>query len=230
MVDLDKFICSMIWHSTSGGLIRQCLKDQGLEYKDGAIKPIEKEGKPVIIDAGFGSLTVHFNEEEMEAFDEGLKKKQEATIFTIKDVKAGDILSYNDGHGNDCIELIKSVTDKKIEFWFCLTNGNRYEVFDGITPYTNFASREDAIPASKEQRDLLFKKMHEAGYKWNADTLTLEKIEKPSTIKFNEPDIEEMVEEYKRKMGYNYYLFAGRYEVDSYKQGLKDMYRKIKGE
>lgn len=97
--------------------------------------------------------------------------------WTIKDAKDGDVLSFNDGHGNDCIELIKSITDKKIEFWFCLTNSNRYEVFDGILPYTNLASRKDATPATKEQRDLLFAKMKEAGYEWDAEKKELKKIE-----------------------------------------------------
>jgi hypothetical protein len=96
--------------------------------------------------------------------------------WTINDAKDGDVLSCNDGHGNDCIELIKSITGKKIEFWFCLTNGNSYEVFDGITPYTNVASRKDATPATKEQRDLLFQKMHDAGYKWDAEKKELKKI------------------------------------------------------
>ena len=81
MIDLDKFICSLLNHSIGildpFSHIHDALAEQGLEYKDGAIKLIEKEGKPVIIDAGFGSLTVHFNEEEMEAFKEGLKKKPE---------------------------------------------------------------------------------------------------------------------------------------------------------
>ena len=97
-------------------------------------------------------------------------------LWTIKDAKKGDVLSFNDGHGNDCIELIKSITDKKIEFWFCLTNGNCYEVFDGIIPYTNLISRKDATPATKEQRDLLFSKMHEAGYEWDDKKLELKKI------------------------------------------------------
>ena len=33
------------------------------------------------------------------------------------------------------------------------------------------------VPATKEQRNLLFKKMHEAGYEWDADRLELKKIE-----------------------------------------------------
>ena len=98
-------------------------------------------------------------------------------LWTIQDAKDGDVLTSNDGHGNDCIELIKSITNEKIEFWFCLTNGNRYEVFDGITPYTNIVSREDATPATKEQRDLLFSKMKESGYTFDFEKKELKKVE-----------------------------------------------------
>ena len=97
--------------------------------------------------------------------------------WTIQDAKDGDVLSFNDGHGNDSIELIKSITDNKIEFWFCLTNGDRYEVFDGFIPYTNLVSREDATPATKEQCDFLFQEMHEAGYKWDAEKKELKQEE-----------------------------------------------------
>lgn len=41
------------------------------------------------------------------------------------------------------------------------------------------------IPASKEAKKELFSKIAEAGYKWNADTLELEKIE----LKFEEGDV-----------------------------------------
>ena len=103
-------------------------------------------------------------------------------LWTIKDARGGDVLSFNDGHGNDCIELIKSITDKKIEFWFCLTNGNRYEVFDGITPYTNLVSREDATPATKGQRNQLEKAMTDAGYTFDFDKKELKEIEQKPTF------------------------------------------------
>ena len=48
------------------------------------------------------------------------------------------------------------------------------------------------IPVSKEAKKELFDKMAEAGYKWNADTLELEKIEP----KFKEGDI--LVDKYNR--------------------------------
>lgn len=106
-----------------------------------------------------------------------LGRQNDWRLWTVQDVKVGDVISFNDGHGNDYIELIKSIIDKKIEFWFCLTNGNDYEVFDGVTPYTNFASRESAIPATKEQCDQLKKAMADAGYKWDAEKKELKKIE-----------------------------------------------------
>ena len=40
-------------------------------------------------------------------------------------------------------------------------------------------SSQPTCPATKEQRDLLFSKMAEAGYTWDAETKTLSKIEKP---------------------------------------------------
>lgn len=93
-------------------------------------------------------------------------------LWTIQDAKEGDVIFSNDGHGSDSIELIKSVYDKCINFWFCLSSKNNfkdyyYEVYNGNIPYTNFASRKDATPATKEQRDLLFSKMKEAGYEWS---------------------------------------------------------------
>jgi len=125
------------------------------------------------------NITLSLNGRECIVDIEFLKN---AHLWTIQDAKDGDVLSFNDGHGNDCIELIKSITDKKIEFWFCLTNGNRYEVFDGITPYTNLASRQDATPATEEQCDTLYAKMKEAGYEWDAEKKELRKIEQKPSI------------------------------------------------
>ncbi len=107
--------------------------------------------------------------------------EKEYHLWTINNAKDGDMISFNDGHGTDCIELIKSITGEKIEFWFCLINGNHYEVFDGITPYTNFASREDATPATIEQRDTLIKAIADAGYEWDEDKLELREIEQKPT-------------------------------------------------
>ena len=48
----------------------------------------------------------------------------------------------------------------------------------------NTIDSDNLIPATKEQRDLLFKKMHEAGYVWDAEKKELK-------IKLKEPDVYE---------------------------------------
>lgn len=54
-----------------------------------------------------------------------------------------------------------------------------------INPSNAEWTKDFYIPASKEAKKELFDKMAEAGYKWNADTLELEKIEP----KFKEGDV-----------------------------------------
>ena len=54
-----------------------------------------------------------------------------------------------------------------------------------INPSNAGCTSEFYIPASEEAKKELFDKMAEAGYKWNADTLELEKIES----KFKEGDV-----------------------------------------
>ena len=45
-------------------------------------------------------------------------------------------------------------------------------------------------PATKEQCDLLFAKIHKAGYEWNAETKELKKIEQTIEIPFGAKDSE----------------------------------------
>ena len=41
---MDKFICAMIKRTTCYGAILESLEDQGLEYKDGSIRPVADSG------------------------------------------------------------------------------------------------------------------------------------------------------------------------------------------
>lgn len=100
-------------------------------------------------------------------------------IWTIQDAKDGDVLAWDD---SKCIALFKNIYD---EYSF-----NSYGFVGGCT--CTFESRqsyhdiEGAHPATKEQRDLLFQKMHEAGYEWDADKKELRKIEQKPTWKPSE--------------------------------------------
>lgn len=96
-------------------------------------------------------------------------------LWTIQDAKDCDVLAWDD---SKCIALFKNIYDED--------SFNSYVFVGGCTG--TFESRqsyhdiEGAHPATKEQRDLLFQKMHEAGYEWDAEKKELIKIEqKPAS-------------------------------------------------
>ena len=55
------------------------------------------------------------------------------------------------------------------EGWFCEDGGEAHTLDNRICG--------EIYPATKEQRDILFQKMKEAGYQWNPDTKELKKVE-----------------------------------------------------
>ena len=78
-------------------------------------------------------------------------------LWTIEDANDGDVLFY---HGN--ILLFK-----KINSWRNVTSYLAYSQVYGIRSHFVVANNPDAItPATKEQRDILFQKMKDAGYRW----------------------------------------------------------------
>lgn len=101
---------------------------------------------------------------------------RDCRLWTIQDAKDGDILTHSDKSRfkHDWIGIFKEYN-----------NSN-----DSVSTYcymphdnTKFYINEDSIdpknlkPATKEQRDLLFQKMKEAGYEWDAEQNQLKKIE-----------------------------------------------------
>lgn len=103
--------------------------------------------------------------------------ENEYHLWTIKDAKDGDVLA-NDHH----ILILKEL----VYDWS--SNGTPYSVkaYCGIKPNGNFEIGKDnwcfcgtlhIHPATKEQHDLLFAKMKEAGYQWNVDKKELRKIQ-----------------------------------------------------
>lgn len=94
-------------------------------------------------------------------------------LWLIKDAKDGDVLVCED-YGYTSYLLIKSFSDKTIEL-HCWYNGQTNNLHNS----TEVITREDARihPATKEQRDLLFQKMKEAGYVWDAEKKELKKAE-----------------------------------------------------
>lgn len=121
-----------------------------------------------------GSLCLPFSNEEL------IRK------WTIQDAKDGDVLACNEE-----ILLFKSYSVQERISSYCWYNGQTNNFHSKEVIDTLLTKRNKICPATKEQRDLLFQKIKEAGYKWNAETKTLEKLIKP---KFKVGDIQERFE------------------------------------
>ena len=106
--------------------------------------------------------------------------------FTIQDAKNGDVLF--DGSN---ILLVK-----EINHWHNVTSYLAYSQVYGIREYL-ISGSDVFTPATKEQRDLLFKKMHEAGYEWDAEKKEL-KVDYPDNLP---KDNWELVHEFVEKFG-----------------------------
>ena len=101
----------------------------------------------------------------------GFDKEYMCHLYTIQDAKDGDVLCditnknvliFNE-ISNGWVRCLCSV---HLEDSCCLNCTELY----GREEQCSFA------PATKEQRDLLFQKMHEAGYEWDAENKQLKKI------------------------------------------------------
>lgn len=96
-----------------------------------------------------------------------ISKQDEMHLWTIQDAKDGDIICYRDEislYKHD----IKNCTKQETTFggfvYYCCYDGKRF-----ITDSFYLLTKQDEMdihPATKEQRDLLFQKMKEAGYEW----------------------------------------------------------------
>ena len=126
-----------------------------------------------------GTLSVHFDNELVR-------------LWTLQDAKSGDVLATKSGG----IFIYKELLYDK-PFAYC--GVDKFGVFkdcncgNGLdwTPYLS-----NVTPATKEQCDLLFQKMKEAGYEWNADTKELKKIEQSELTEFEEA-VKDMMNDYR---------------------------------
>ena len=96
-------------------------------------------------------------------------------LWAIQDAKDGDVLFTSSTASHETF-IFKSIDERgnvKCYFAYDSEDGFREGKYHFIGKPTFMTH-----PATKEQRDLLFQKMHEAGYKWDAEKKELKKIEK----------------------------------------------------
>lgn len=103
---------------------------------------------------------------------------KEYHLWTIQDAKNGDVLTYHVGDGKTLI-FIYDCLGKSFDGEVCCHALLDEDYFSGSVGSVCCKYMEHLTPATKEQRDLLFSKMKEAGYEWDADKKELkERIKK----------------------------------------------------
>lgn len=126
-----------------------------------------KVGDWVVVD-GITQKVTHI---QTDGFDtdrawNGKSTFKDVHLWTIADVKDCDVLV--DVYGN--VGIYKSHDDFS---WLSYCSLGYY---GGFQYFTIEHDNEKTYPATKEQRDLLFQKIHEAGYEWDSETKELKKI------------------------------------------------------
>ena len=96
-----------------------------------------------------------------------------ASAFTIQDAKDGDVLS--DG---TTIFIFKDLLSDGSVMSYCDYNTDSGES-DAFCPLLVNLMCLKITPATKEQRDLLFAKMKEAGYEWDIENKKIKNIDSP---------------------------------------------------
>jgi len=110
--------------------------------------------------------------------------EKDMRLWTIQDAKPGDVLCYTNG---EWVFIYKSKDDTVIKY-YALLSERGLSVNDAACIVLECC----VTPATKAQRDLLFKRMQESGYRWNEETLKLEKTEeeKPTATE-KEPSVQQ---------------------------------------
>jgi hypothetical protein len=99
---------------------------------------------------------------------------KEFHLWTIQDIKDGDVLQLG-----KVTAIFKNFINDEYCRCHCSIYGGEFEI-PSQTGGNNSYWYHNAIPTNKEQRDLLFKKMKDAGYKWDSKKKELKKIEDES--------------------------------------------------
>ena len=155
--------------------------------------------------------------------------EQNFHLWTIQDAKEGDVLVVPPVKGSEHSEQIfifKEIKDREyvknaVEY-YCRCMDNKFAANE-----CGFMGQSDdyLTPATKEQRDLLFQKMKEAGYEWDYNKKGLRKIEKQKPIEWNEED-EEMLQALVSGIGcYTYFSGIQSEDIVNWLKSLKQRFK-----
>lgn len=152
------------------------LEKQGIQPTDKA-EPKFKVGDWIVLPLGIIAHIESLNSTDYQVTttdgkicDFKISKQDNYRLWTINDAKKGDALA-----SGQVVFIFKVIRDGWLYCHCSYHNDGSLiaESYDMMT-YKYFS---EVHPATKEQRDLLFKKMKEAGYEWNAEKKELKKME-----------------------------------------------------
>ena len=170
------------------------IKENGYKWNeetktlDKLIEPKFHEGEWVVTDYGEVNQVITVSEDgEGFTLDDGSyfsgSWKDMYHLWTIQDAKDGDVLcDYHEEYNKRLIFILKKFEHVN----FGLVKPSDYSSYCFISAGDGHRFKEGTYhhshnikPATKEQRDFLFQKMKEAGYKWDKETKTLNKLVEP---------------------------------------------------
>ena len=93
-------------------------------------------------------------------------------LWTIQDAKDGDVLVASD----KSIFIYDGSINENGSVGFHIAFTEDMDIILNSDDGCGWEEKDSCHPSTKEQRDLLFQKMHEAGYEWDADKKELKKI------------------------------------------------------
>ncbi len=137
-------------------------------------------------------------------------------LWTIEDAKDGDVLV------NDTNIFIFHFLNSTRLMGYCHINIDNGRFYDDIGKNECFCLIDAVVnPATKEQRDLLFRKMKEAGCEWDSEKKELKKIEVASKESDDETIRKTLIEYIKGIKSWNYFLGISKEQMITWleKQG-----------
>lgn len=176
---------------------RNWLEKQGKQKPADMVEPKLHEGDWIIsnnkkstyqvIEVKRGIYVIRDNVDNHE-YHIGIEEcEKSGRLWSINDAKDGDVLCYHvSATAFSLIGIFKRVAPKTDYMGGTYRNYAQYGGFGSIENYTLQVALGNnelhhcgsiAYPATKEQRDMLFSKIKEAGYEWNAEKKELKKME-----------------------------------------------------
>lgn len=154
-------------------------------------------------------------------------------LWTIQDAKEGDVLvspATQEGD-KECPFIFKKI-DKIgiVRFYVALLQNKDFEISNDVSNVMGYANAGYHVPATKEQCDLLFSKMKEAGYEWDSEKKEVKKIEQQPVewseedkrVKIYGIDIDAMILKYSKTREKETNGLPVNCQIRAYRQGIND--------